>query len=79
MHFEICGMIRSRLVNFNNMKDQADFLLKLQEEAKFQAKLAHSRLLPAKLDWLTSLVGRYPWQTVLFLSVLVSLTIEVLR
>lgn len=58
---------------------QSDFLAKLQEEAALQAKLEHHRLLPPQLDFITSFIGRYPWQVLLTLSGITALVIEITR
>lgn len=47
---------------------EPDFLTKLQAEAKLQAKLHQHRVFPTQLDWLTSFIGRYPWQVLLVAS-----------
>lgn len=60
-------------------QSQKDFLTKLQTEAKQQAKLNQSRILPQELDGLTSFVGRYPWQVLLVSSGLTSLALEILK
>lgn len=44
------------------------FLAELGQLARRQAKLHHHRWLPHQLDWLTSLIGRYSWQALLFFS-----------
>jgi hypothetical protein len=61
------------------MKTQREFLQQLQSQAEKQAKLHDVRFIPAQLDGLTSLVGRYPWQTVFVLSGVTALLLEVLR
>lgn len=58
---------------------QSDFLSKLQEEAALQAKLEHHRLIPPQLDFITSFIGRYPWQVFLVLSFITALIIEISR
>jgi len=60
------------------MFDQV-FLAKLQVEAKLQAKLHEQRLLPPQIDWLTSLIGRFPWQFLLVTSSLVAAVVEASR
>jgi hypothetical protein len=50
------------------MSSHSSFLDQLEQEAHKQSQLARTRLLPRQLDWLTSLVGTYPWQTVLVSS-----------
>ncbi len=55
------------------------FLEELQKEAENQAKLSQSRMLPAQLDWLTSLVGRYSWQTITVMSFLTAAAIHFLK
>lgn len=51
------------------MKD-TDFVSLLQEQAQLQSKLNKERLLPKKVDWLTSLIGNYPWQFISVLSII---------
>lgn len=53
------------------------FLEKLEQEATLQSKLQHQRLLPQQLDAITSLIGRYPWQTIMILSGLMAVLLEV--
>jgi len=48
------------------------FIAFLQRRASLQAKLHTQRVLPSQLDWLTSFVGRYSWQTLLGVSALVA-------
>lgn len=55
------------------------FLAELQKEAEHQAKLHQTRVLPAQLDWLTSLVGRYPWQTLIVLSFFTALSVNIVK
>lgn len=55
------------------------FLEELQKEAENQAKISQTRILPAQLDWLTSLIGRYPWQTLLFVSFLTAAGIHIFK
>lgn len=50
------------------MKDR-DFVSLLQEQAYKQSMLNTKRILPQKIDGLTSFVGNYPWQVILFISV----------
>lgn len=50
------------------MHKNADFLQKLQAQAKEQSKLVGSSIIPKQLDWLTSLIGQYPWQFLLIIS-----------
>lgn len=50
------------------MQRNPSFLDQLEQEAQKQSHLAQTRLLPRQLDWLTSLVGTYPWQTLLVAS-----------
>ncbi|NCN87778.1 MAG: hypothetical protein GW941_02690 [Candidatus Pacebacteria bacterium] len=51
------------------MKDQ-DFVSLLQEQAQLQSKLNKERLFPKEVDWLTSIIGNYPWQFILVISIL---------
>lgn len=53
-----------------------DFLEQLQQQAQKQAVLHEKRVFPRQLDWLTSLVGNYPWQILLVVSLLTALVIE---
>jgi hypothetical protein len=55
------------------------FLDQLQAEAKFQAQLRNQPLLPRQLDPITSIIGNYPWQTIVLISGITALVIEVLR
>lgn len=57
---------------------QADFLAQLESQAKKQAVLHERRLIPRQLDWFTSLVGNYPWQTLTIFSLVTAVVIEVL-
>lgn len=50
------------------MKDQ-DFLTVLQEQAEKQSQLYKTRILPKNVDWITSMIGNYPWQFILVLSI----------
>ena len=50
------------------MKDK-DFISVLQSRAKNQSRLHEERLLPKNIDWLTSMIGNYPWQFILTLAV----------
>jgi hypothetical protein len=54
-----------------------EFLEKLEQEATLQSRLQQQRLLPQQIDWLTSIIGRYPWQTILVLSGFVAFLLEV--
>ena len=56
-------------VRYNLTMKENDFLEVLQAQAKQQSRLHEKRLLPKNVDWLTSLIGNYPWQFILFLSV----------
>lgn len=49
-------------------KEQEDFLAQLQHQARLQAKLNTSRILPKQADRLTALIGNHPWQALFFLS-----------
>jgi hypothetical protein len=46
------------------------FLDQLQAKAQEQAKLNQTRILPAQFDEITSLIGRYPWQSLVLVSFL---------
>lgn len=58
------------------MKEQ-DFIFILQTQAKKQSKLHEQRLLPKNVDWLTSIIGNYPWQFILVLAVIGAVVWEV--
>jgi hypothetical protein len=45
-----------------------DFVSELQRQAKRQSRLHERRLLPSQVDWLTSIVGNYPWQVIFVLA-----------
>ena len=51
------------------MKDK-DFVSVLQRQAKEQSRLHEERLLPKNVDWITSLIGNYPWQFILVLALI---------
>lgn len=59
------------------MTTKENFLRKLEEEALLQAELENHQLLPRKLDWITSFIGRHPWQVILVVSGCTSFLIEV--
>ena len=49
------------------------FLTELENLAQSQAKLNQSRLIPARLDPVTSFIGNHPWQVILVLSLATAL------
>lgn len=51
------------------MKEK-DFISVLQDQAKKQSRLHEERLLPKNVDWLTSMIGNYPWQFILALALI---------
>lgn len=53
-------------------------LNELQKEARHQAKLARTRILPSQADGVTKLISQYPWQFLLATSFLVSVIIELI-
>ena len=55
------------------------FLSTLQAEASLQSQLYSHRLLPSQLDQFTSLIGRYPWQSILLTSGLLAVGVELGR
>lgn len=59
--------------------NQPAFLQKLQTEAKKQAKLQDSSLLPKKLEPLAAVIANYPVQTLLFLSLLTAFILELIN
>ncbi len=50
-----------------------NFLAQLQKEAKLQKKLHQRRMFPSKFDAVTSFIGNYSWQVILFLAVISAL------
>jgi hypothetical protein len=58
-------------------RSESEFLQELYAQAEQQALLHETSLIPRQLDWLTSLIGRYPWQTALLLAVVTSIVLEV--
>ncbi|MGD9129399.1 MAG: hypothetical protein PVJ09_02855 [Candidatus Woesebacteria bacterium] len=52
------------------MPKNKDFLKKLQEEARLQAKLEQEKLLPKQLDGVASLIATHPWQVISILALL---------
>lgn len=57
----------------------SSFVARLQAEAALQSQLHKRRFLPSQLDWLTSLIGNYPWQVMLLLSGVTAGLLEVLH
>jgi hypothetical protein len=57
---------------------ETDFIAVLQERAQEQSVLHKKRLLPKNVDWLTSLIGNYPWQFILSISIIGALVWEFL-
>lgn len=53
-----------------NLKNnsQQQFLQRLQAQAKMQAGLQQSKILPPQIDELSSLIARHPWQIILLLA-----------
>lgn len=56
----------------------SDFVSELQRQAKHQSLLHEKRLLPSQVDWLTSIIGNYPWQVILGLALVGALAWEIL-
>ncbi|NCN06348.1 MAG: hypothetical protein GW946_00710 [Candidatus Pacebacteria bacterium] len=61
------------------MKNTVDFLQILEKEASLQAKLEAKKLLPSQLDAVSSFIGRYTWQVLLFGSGVTALALECLK
>lgn len=59
--------------------NDSQLLLKLQSEAKLQSQLYANRLLPEQLDSFTSLIGRYPWQSLVLMSGILAIGVELFR
>lgn len=55
---------------------QAEIISKLQAEAKAQARLEQSRVLPRQAGAAAHLISRYPWQSLLLASLATTLLIE---
>ncbi|NCO12475.1 MAG: hypothetical protein GW754_04405 [Candidatus Pacebacteria bacterium] len=55
-----------------------DFLKELQKEATTQKKLNEERIFPEFLDEITSFIGIHSWQTLLILSVLSTILVELI-
>jgi hypothetical protein len=60
------------------MKQQV-FLQQLQQQAAKQALLNQKRFLPKQLDFVSALVGNYPWQVLIIVSGLTAVILEVLK
>ncbi len=60
-------------------KTKNQFITKLQQEAKLQARLNEERLLPRQLDPLTSVIGNYAWQVLMALSFISALALEIFK
>ncbi len=58
-------------------KSQQQFLNELQHQANLQAPLNTVRWLPKQIDPITSLIGKYPWQTLLILSGITTLIVRI--
>jgi hypothetical protein len=59
----------------HSMQNDQDFLELLQQQAAKQAKLETKRFIPPTFDGITSLIGRYPWQIITFLSALAAVVV----
>lgn len=57
------------------MKDK-DFVALLQDQALKQSMLNTQRVLPRKMDALTSFIGNYPWQVILVMALIGSVIWE---
>ncbi len=55
-----------------------DFLTQLQSQAEKQAVLNQKRIIPRQFDVITSFIGNYPWQSILFLSIVSAILIAFL-
>jgi len=55
-----------------------NFLLELQQEAKRQAGLESHKYLPRQLEGLAALMIKYPWQSLLLVSFLSAIFLELL-
>lgn len=60
-------------------KIDTQFLEKLQKEARFQQHLFENRVLPTKVDSLTSYIGTHSWQTLLVLSFVTAALLEIVE
>ncbi len=57
---------------------QAELISKLQIEAKTQARLEQSKILPKSADGIAHLISCYPWQSLLISSLATTLLIELI-
>lgn len=62
----------------SSISDQA-FIAQLQQQAQKQALLHEKRLLPRQVDWITSIIGSYPWQVLAVASGLTAAWLHWLR
>ncbi len=60
------------------VQNTAHFLHTLQQEAKRQSPLSQSRFFPQPLDPVMAFIGNYPWQTVLVLSGVTAVILELM-
>lgn len=60
-------------------KADSQFLEKLQEEARFQQHIFKNRVLPTKVDSLTSYIGTHSWQTLTVLSLITAGLLEIVE
>lgn len=61
------------------MQAETEFVAKLQKQAAIQAKLHSMRLLPSRLDPITSVIGQYPWQFLLISSAITAVILRLLK
>jgi hypothetical protein len=55
---------------------QAEFLDKLVQEARLQAQIQASAVLPKRIETLASLVGEHAWKVLLVMSGLLAVAME---
>ncbi len=49
---------------------ESEFINQLQNQAAKQAILQKKRLLPRQFDFFSALIGNYPWQVLLIVSLI---------
>lgn len=60
-------------------KTDNQFLEKLQAEANFQQEIFKNRVLPTKVDAITAYIGTHSWQTILVLSFVTAVLLEIVE
>ena len=58
---------------------KTEFLKKLQAEASFQQKLSRRKILPSRVDGVTSWIGTHAWQTIIGLALCTATVLELIE